>query len=288
MTKIVEPIACPLVPCPRHDFGRPPLDCARHASQGRFCAAAGPVVAGDRTWHGFFASRLSTLGQIRNSGRARYGDRGVSHKHKRRSRGSAPAPAMLADAVGESRNRSAMPTVLCARLFDQYGRVRAALVDELGYRARVLCQGVWLAAPPSETAFFKRRIRSRAAAPEWRPARLLPREVDHCIGHTIFVGRANDCRRELTGLSAEPKCEVGSLRGKPDAPAPISFLACRDDGLSRPIHALLRRPNAWCVPGGLLAFTTETQWTGGLPSLARVCADAHGADSGARRLRRLH
>ena len=153
---------------------------------------------------------------------------------------------------------AAMPSAYVQVLFDQYApRFEASLVGDLGYRGPALLFKAVLSvrAAAKKPAFFKRAIdlgcgTGLAAAP-------FARDVDHFIGIDLSPRMIEKAR--ATGLYAELEVDdmLNGLRSKPDASADL-ILAADAMVYVADIGPILVEAARVLVPGGLLAFTTET------------------------------
>ena len=153
---------------------------------------------------------------------------------------------------------SDMPPGYVRSLFDQYApKFEKALVDDLGYRGPALLFKAVLAvrAAARKPALFRRAIDLGCGT--GLAARAFAREVDRFIGIDLSPRMLEQAR--ATGLYAE--LETGEmlqgLRSKPDASADL-ILAADAMVYVNDLVPLMREAARVLVPGGLLAFTTET------------------------------
>ena len=154
---------------------------------------------------------------------------------------------------------SAMPQAYVRALFDQYApKFEAALVDDLGYRGPALLFKAVLAARAAvrKPAFFKRAIDLGCGT--GLAATAFAREVDRFIGIDLSPRMIEKAR--LTGLYAELEVTdmLEGLRGKRDASADL-ILAADAMVYVADLVGVLKEARRVLVPGGLFAFTVETQ-----------------------------
>jgi predicted TPR repeat methyltransferase len=153
---------------------------------------------------------------------------------------------------------SDMPQAYVQTLFDQYApRFEAALVDDLGYRGpAILFKAVLrVRAVARKPAFFRRAIDLGCGT--GLAAAAFARNVDRFIGIDVSPRMIEKAR--LTGLYAE--LEVGDMvtgmRSKPEASAEL-ILAADAMVYVADLVPVLAQAQRVLVPGGVLAFTTET------------------------------
>src|SRR5258707_12022552 len=204
-----------------------------------------------------FASAWFTLGEIRQ----RLGEREQAIAAFRKARDADPDDrhgAGLRLMLLGAEPLSAMPPAYLRALFDQYApKFETALVDDLGYRGPALLFKAVLSvrAAVRKPAFFKRAIDLGCGT--GLAARAFAKEVDAFIGIDLsprMIGRAR-----ARGLYAELEVAemTQGLSGKPDASANL-ILAADAMVYVSDLAPLLREVFRVLVPGGLLAFTTET------------------------------
>ena len=153
---------------------------------------------------------------------------------------------------------AAMPAAYVQVLFDQYApRFEASLVGDLGYRGpALLFKAVLLVrATEKKPAFFRRAIDLGCGT--GLAAAAFARDVDHFIGIDLSPRMIEKAR--ATGLYAELEVDdmLRGLRSKPDASADL-ILAADAMVYVADIAPVLVEAARVLVPGGLLAFTTET------------------------------
>jgi predicted TPR repeat methyltransferase len=169
-----------------------------------------------------------------------------------------------------------MPAAYVRSLFDQYApKFESALVDDLGYRGPALLFKAVLAARAAvrKPAFFKRAIDLGCGT--GLAARAFAREVDAFVGIDLSPRMIE--RARATGLYPELEVAemVQGLTGRPDASADL-ILAADAVVYVSDLAPLLREAARVLVPGGLLAFTTETHGGEGV-ILGEGLRYAHGA-----------
>jgi predicted TPR repeat methyltransferase len=222
-----------------------------------------------------FASAWFTLGNIREQ----LGERAEAIAAFRQARGADPDDrhgANLRLMLLGAEKLAGMPPAYVRSLFDQYApKFESALVDDLLYRGPALLFEAVLAARQAvrRPAFFKRAIDLGCGT--GLAARAFAREVEAFIGIDLSPRMIE--RARATGLYAD--LEVAEmLRGlgsKPDASADLILAADAMVYLSD-LAPLLREAARVLVPGGLLAFTTETHSGEGVV-LGEALRYAHGA-----------
>ena len=153
---------------------------------------------------------------------------------------------------------AAMPSAYVQVLFDQYApRFEASLVGDLGYRGPALLFKAVLSvrSAAKKPAFFKRAIDLGCGT--GLAAAAFARDVDHFIGIDLSPRMIEKAR--ATGLYAELEVDdmLRGLRSKPDASADL-ILAADAMVYVADIAPVLMEAARVLVPGGLLAFTTET------------------------------
>ena len=153
---------------------------------------------------------------------------------------------------------AAMPSAYVQVLFDQYApRFEASLVGDLGYRGPALLFKAVLSvrAAAKKPAFFKRAIDLGCGT--GLAAAAFARDVDHFIGIDLSPRMIEKAR--ATGLYAELEVDdlLRGLRSKRDASADL-ILAADAMVYVADIAPVLVEAARVLVPGGLLAFTTET------------------------------
>jgi predicted TPR repeat methyltransferase len=204
-----------------------------------------------------FASAWFTLGDIREQ----LGEREEAIAAFRRAQAADPDDrhgASLRLMLIGADEMSNMPPAYVRSLFDQYApKFEKALVDDLGYRGPELVFKAVLAARAAvrKPAFFKRAIDLGCGT--GLAARAFAREVDVFVGIDLSPRMIE--RARATGLYAELEVAemVQGLGSKPDASANLILAADAVVYLSD-LAPLLREVFRVLVPGGLLAFTTET------------------------------
>jgi predicted TPR repeat methyltransferase len=204
-----------------------------------------------------FASAWFTLGDIREQ----LGEREQAIAAFRKARGADPDDrhgASLRLMLLGADELSNMPPAYVRALFDQYApKFEKALVGDLGYRGPELLFRAVLAvrAAVRRPAFFKRAIDLGCGT--GLAARAFAKEVDAFIGFDLSPRMIE--RARTTGLYAELEVAemVQGLTGRPDASADL-ILAADAVVYVNDLAPLLREAARVLVPGGLLAFTTET------------------------------
>ena len=151
-----------------------------------------------------------------------------------------------------------MPPSYVQVLFDQYApRFESALVDDLGYRGPALLfkAVILVRAAAKKPAFFKRAIDLGCGT--GLAAAAFAKEVDHFIGIDLSPRMIEKAR--ATGLYAglEVADMLEGLRGKPDASADL-ILAADAMVYVADLSGVLSEAKRVLVPGGLIAFTSET------------------------------
>jgi len=153
---------------------------------------------------------------------------------------------------------SAMPEAYVRALFDQYApKFEKALVDDLGYRGPALLFKAVLAARQAvrKPAFFKRAIDLGCGT--GLAAAAFARMVDHFIGVDLSPRMIE--RARATGLYAELEVAdmLQGLRGRAERSADL-ILAADAMVYVADLAPVLKEAERVLMPGGLLAFTTET------------------------------
>ncbi|MBR0752963.1 methyltransferase domain-containing protein [Bradyrhizobium jicamae] len=153
---------------------------------------------------------------------------------------------------------AAMPSAYVQTLFDQYApRFEAALVGDLDYRGPALLFKAVLSvrAAAKKPAFFKRAIDLGCGT--GLAAGAFAKNVDRFIGIDLSPRMIEKAR--ATGLYAELEVDdaLKGLQTKPDVSAEL-ILAADVMVYVKDIAPLLREAQRVLVPGGTLAFTTET------------------------------
>ncbi|MEH2586911.1 class I SAM-dependent DNA methyltransferase [Bradyrhizobium sp. AZCC 1721] len=151
-----------------------------------------------------------------------------------------------------------MPQAYVQTLFDQYApRFESSLVDDLGYRGPALLFKAVLAVRSAtrKPAFFKRAIDLGCGT--GLAASAFAREVDHFIGVDLSPRMIE--RARATGLYAELEVAdmLQGLRTRREASADL-ILAADAMVYVADIARVLAEAARVLVPGGLIAFTTET------------------------------
>jgi predicted TPR repeat methyltransferase len=151
-----------------------------------------------------------------------------------------------------------MPPSYVQVLFDQYApRFESALVDDLGYRGPALLfkAVILVRAAAKKPAFFKRAIDLGCGT--GLVAAAFAKEVDHFTGIDLSPRMIEKAR--ATGLYAglEVADMLEGLRGKPDASADL-ILAADAMVYVADLSGVLSEAKRVLVPGGLIAFTSET------------------------------
>ncbi|HEV7881378.1 class I SAM-dependent DNA methyltransferase [Bradyrhizobium sp.] len=222
-----------------------------------------------------FASAWFTLGDIR----AQFGEREQAIAAFRKAQAADPDDrhgASLRLMLLGAEKLSGMPPAYVRSLFDQYApKFESALVDDLGYRGPALLFKAVLAtrAAVRKPAFFKRAIDLGCGT--GLAARAFAKEVDAFAGIDLSPRMIE--RSRASGLYAELEVAemVQGLGGKPDASADLILAADAMVYLSD-LAPLLREAARVLVPGGLLAFTTETHGGEGV-ILGEALRYAHGS-----------
>ena len=153
---------------------------------------------------------------------------------------------------------AAMPSAYVQVLFDQYApRFEASLVGDLGYRGPALLFKAVLSVRAAEKkpAFFKCAIDLGCGT--GLAAAAFARDVDHFIGIDLSPRMIEKAR--ATGLYAELEVDdmLRGLHSKPDGSADL-ILAADAMVYVADIAPILVQAARVLIPGGLLAFTTET------------------------------
>jgi len=151
-----------------------------------------------------------------------------------------------------------MPQAYVQVLFDQYARrFESALVDDLGYRGPSLLFRAVLSvrAAARKPAFFRRGIDLGCGT--GLAAAAFAKGVDHFTGIDLSPRMID--RARATGHYAELEVAdmAQGLRGKADASADL-ILAADAMVYVADLLAVLAEAQRVLIPGGLVAFTTET------------------------------
>ena len=204
-----------------------------------------------------FVSAWFTLGDLRE----KLGEREAAISAFRNARASDPddrhGAGLRLMRLG-AEQVAAMPSAYVQVLFDQYApRFEASLVGDLGYRGPALLFKAVLSvrAAAKKPAFFKRAIDLGCGT--GLAAAAFARDVDHFIGIDLSPRMIEKAR--ATGLYAELEVDdmFRGLRSKRDASADL-ILAADAMVYVADIAPVLVEAARVLVPGGLLAFTTET------------------------------
>ena len=204
-----------------------------------------------------FVSAWFTLGDLRE----KLGEREAAISAFRNARASDPddrhGAGLRLMRLG-AEQVAAMPSAYVQVLFDQYApRFEASLVGDLGYRGPALLFKAVLSvrAAAKKPAFFKRAIDLGCGT--GLAAAAFARDVDHFIGIDLSPRMIEKAR--ATGLYAELEVDdmLRGLRSKRDASADL-ILAADAMVYVADIAPVLVEAARVLVPGGLLAFTTET------------------------------
>ena len=224
--------------------------------KGDFAAAADLLLQATELAPGF-ASAWFSLGEIREQ----LGERDAAVAAFKKARAADPQ-----DRHGSSLHLmrlgaeplSGMPQAYVQVLFDQYApRFESSLVDGLGYRGPAL----WFKAVLSvrsaarKPAFFKRGIDLGCGT--GLAAAAFAKGVDHFTGIDLSPRMID--RARATGHYAELEVAdmAQGLCGKPDASADL-ILAADAMVYVADLFAVLSEARRVLMPGGLVAFTTET------------------------------
>jgi predicted TPR repeat methyltransferase len=151
-----------------------------------------------------------------------------------------------------------MPPCYVQVLFDQYApRFESALVDDLGYRGpALLFKAVLLVrAAAKKPAFFKRAIDLGCGT--GLAAAAFAKEVDHFTGIDLSPRMLEKARATGRYAGLEVADMLEGLRGKPDASADL-ILAADAMVYVADLSGVLSEAKRVLVPGGLIAFTSET------------------------------
>ncbi len=243
--------------------------------KGDLAAAADLLLQATELAPGF-ASAWFTLGDIRE----RLGERDVAIAAFRKARESDPGDrhgAGLRLMRLGAEPVSGMPAAYVQVLFDQYApRFEAALVGDLGYRGPALLFKAVLSvrAAARKPAFFKRALDLGCGT--GLAAAAFAKNVDRFIGIDLSPRMIEKARN--TGLYAELEIDdlLEGLRSKPDASAEL-ILAADAMVYVADLPPVLAEAGRVLVPGGVLAFTTETHDGDGV-ILGEGLRYAHGAD----------
>jgi predicted TPR repeat methyltransferase len=171
---------------------------------------------------------------------------------------------------------ASMPPTYVSTLFNQYApKFEAALVDELGYRGPHLLFNAVLAARAAlgKPAFFRRAIDLGCGT--GLAARAFAAQTGEIIGIDLAPRMIELAK--ATGLYAELEVAeiVAGLGGKAEASADL-ILAADVVVYVHDMAPLLREAARVLMPGGMLAFTTETHSGDGVV-LGAGLRYAHGA-----------
>ncbi|WP_426437613.1 methyltransferase domain-containing protein [Bradyrhizobium genosp. P] len=204
-----------------------------------------------------FTSAWFTLGEIRKQ----LGQREAAIAAFRAARDADPedhhgASMRLMQLGAEAVN--SMPTAYVQTLFDQYApRFEAALVGGLDYRGPALLFKAVLSVRASarKPAFFKRAIDLGCGT--GLAAGAFAKNVDRFIGIDISPRMIE--KAHATGLYAELEVDdmLKGIGSKPDASAEL-ILAADAMVYVADLAPMLAEARRVLVPGGVLAFTTET------------------------------
>jgi predicted TPR repeat methyltransferase len=169
-----------------------------------------------------------------------------------------------------------MPQAYVQTLFDQYApRFESSLVDELGYRGPALLFKAVLSVRSAarKPALFKRAIDLGCGT--GLAASAFAEGVDHFIGVDLSPRMIE--RSRATGLYAELEVAdmLQGLRARVDASADL-ILAADAMVYVAELAPVLAEAARVLAPGGLLAFTTETQGGEGVV-IGHGLRYAHGA-----------
>ena len=151
-----------------------------------------------------------------------------------------------------------MPQAYVQTLFDQYApRFESSLVDDLGYRGPALLLKAVLSvrAAARKPAFFKRAIDLGCGT--GLAATAFAKEVDHFFGVDLSPRMIE--RARASGLYAELEVAdmLQGLRGRTETSADL-ILAADAMVYVADLAPVLKEAERVLLPGGLLAFTTET------------------------------
>ncbi len=223
-----------------------------------------------------FASAWFTLGEIRE----RLGERDAAIEAFRKAQEADPedkhGAGLRLMRLGADRV-AAMPQAYVRALFDQYApKFESALVGDLGYRGPALLFKAVLAARAAirKPAFFGRAIDLGCGT--GLAAAAFASNVDHFSGIDLSPRMIEKAR--LTGVYAELEVDdmLQGLHSKPEASAEL-ILAADAMVYVADLMPLMAEAERVLVPGGMLAFTTETHAGEGV-ILGEGLRYAHGAD----------
>src|SRR5882724_7966881 len=154
---------------------------------------------------------------------------------------------------------SAMPEAYVRALFDQYApKFEKALVDDLGYRGPALLFKAVLVARQAvrKPAFFRRAIDLGCGT--GLAAAAFAKEVDHFIGFDLSPRMIEKARLSRLYAELEVTDMLEGLRGRFDASADL-ILAADAMVYVADLVPVLKEARRALAPGGLFAFTVETQ-----------------------------
>ncbi|MBR1121708.1 methyltransferase domain-containing protein [Bradyrhizobium lablabi] len=204
-----------------------------------------------------FASAWFTLGEIRQQ----LGEREAAAEAFRKARDADPqdrhgAAVHLMQLGAEP--LSAMPAGYVQSLFDQYApRFEHALLNDLGYRGPSLLFKAVLAVrnAAKKPAFFKRAIDLGCGT--GLGAAAFAKHVDRFTGVDLSPGMIEQARASGVYAELEIADMVAGLATKPDAS--FDFVLAADAMVYvADLAPVLAQAHRVLMPGGLIAFTTET------------------------------
>ncbi|RXH21724.1 MULTISPECIES: methyltransferase domain-containing protein [Bradyrhizobium] len=223
-----------------------------------------------------FTSAWFTLGEIRQQ----LGERDKAIAAFREARRSDPDDQHGAHLhlirLGDEQ-LSEMPKAYVQALFDQYApRFEHTLINDLGYRAPSLIFKAVVAArvAAKKPALFKHAIDLGCGT--GLAAAAFAKQVDHFTGIDLSPGMIKEAR--ATGLYAELEIAdmIQGLQGKPQGSANLIVAADAFVYLSD-LAPVLTEARRVLAPGGVLAFTLETQDGSGI-ILGEGLRYAHAAE----------